>query len=117
MTQTGPRPADIVFDHAAAAAAIAGLDRAQAVMGDVADSRNRALATASTYFRGVYAEDLTRADGDLGLASNDARRNATALRAAISRAAEAALLAQAARGEQQHAWDRANVRPAPARVA
>ena len=112
MTSTGPRPADIVFDHAAAAAAIAQLDRAQAVMSDVAGSRIRAAATAAVHFRGVYAEDLTRYDGELGLTSNDARRSAGALRAAISGAAEAAVLAQAARGEEQHAWDSANALPA-----
>jgi len=117
MTATGPRPADIVFDHAAAAAAIAGLDRAQAVLGDVADSRTKAVAIASVHFGGIYAEDLARSDGDLGVTSNDARRNASALRAAISAAAEAALVAQAARGEEQHAWDRVQAQPGPARVA
>lgn len=117
MTTTGPRPPDLPFDHAAAAAAVAALDRAGAVLADRADGRSAAAATAREHFRGVYADDFGAADRELGAASSDARSAAAALASAIAAASEAAHAAQAARGAEQQAWDAAQVPPTPVRVA
>jgi hypothetical protein len=108
-----PRPTDIPFDHAAATVAVAALDRAAAVLADVADGRIAAGDVARQHFRGVYAEDFARSDHDLGAASADARLAAAALRNAIVSAAEAALRAQVARAGDQRAWDAAHAHPPP----
>lgn len=110
------RPTDIPFDHARALEAVAALDRATAVVDDVADARLRASGTAREHFRGVYAEDFARSDGDLGTASDEARAAAAALRHAIASAAETARQAQAARVDDQRAWDQAHAHPPPVGV-
>jgi ectoine hydroxylase-related dioxygenase (phytanoyl-CoA dioxygenase family) len=111
MPTPGPRPADIVFDHAAAAAAVAAIDHARVVLRDVAATRAEAAATARAQFRGVYADDFETAGHAITQTSNDAARGLGALRVAIAGAAEAALLAQVGRSMEQHAWDQAQVPP------
>ena len=111
-----PRPTDIAFDHARAAEAVAALDRASAVLADVAVGRGRAGATAREAFRGVYAAAFARSDLELGAASGDARSAMAALRRAIAAAAEAARLAQAARADDQQDWDEAHARHPPVGV-
>ncbi len=113
MSATGPRPADIPFDHAAAVRAQAALDRAAAVLHDVGAGRVRAGAVARADFAGVYAEDFAGADREIGQASNDARHAVAALRSAIALAAEAALAAQAGRAAEQQAWDADRSHPPP----
>lgn len=112
-----PRPTDLPFDHARAAEAVAALDRASAVLADVAVGRSRAGATAREAFRGVYAADFARSDLELGAASGDARSALAALRRAIAAAAEAALRAQAGRAEDQRAWDEAHAHRPPVGLA
>lgn len=114
---TGPRPGDIAFDHAAAAVAVGALDRAAAVLADVALARSDAAAAARADFAGAYADDFTRSDRDLAEASGDARSAVAALRAAIVGAAAAARQAQAARSVEQIAWDDAHAHPTPVGVA
>ncbi|HEX7134706.1 MAG TPA: hypothetical protein VF228_19180 [Iamia sp.] len=111
-----PRPADIPFDHAAAAVAVDALERAIAVLADASAVRVEAAATASEQFRGVYAEDFVRRGIELGQASGDARSSVAAVRSAIASGAEAARLAQAARGLEQQAWDTAHADPPPVGV-
>ncbi|HEU5152785.1 MAG TPA: hypothetical protein VFU19_20005 [Iamia sp.] len=108
-----PRPTDLPFGHAAAAVAVAALDRAAAVLADVDDGRAGAGATARRHFAGVYAGDFDRADRDLGTATADARASVAALRAAVAGAAAAARRAQAARAEEQRAWDAEHAQPPP----
>jgi hypothetical protein len=110
------RPIDIPFDHARAAEAVAALDRATAVLADVTAARISAGATARRHFRGVYAEDFDGTDRDLGAASSDARSAVAALRSAIAAAAGAAHRAQAARADEQRAWDEAHAHPPPVGV-
>lgn len=117
MSPTGPRPPDVVFDHAAAALAVAALERASAVLADVAELRSRAAATAREHFAGAYATDLARSDRDLGEASGDARSAVATLRGAILAASDAAKLTQAARTREQQAWDVAHAEPMPVGVA
>lgn len=114
---TGPRPDDIAFDQAAAAAAVAALDRARAVIDDVGASRVSAGATAREDFRGAYARDFTESDRRLGRACDDAASQVDELRSAIAEAMEAARRAQAARVIEQRAWDAADAPPIPAGVA
>jgi hypothetical protein len=114
MTDTGPRPPDIPFDHGAAAVAIGALEQAGAVLGDVATSRHDAAVTAAEHFRGVYAEDFGRVDGELGAAGDDARTAAVELRRAIEAGVEAARAAQAVRTLEQEAWDAAHPKRLPA---
>ena len=116
MSTTGPRPADLPFDHAAAAEAEGALDRAAAVLRDVGEGRTRAGAVARADFEGVYAEDFAEADRQLGQSTNDARSAIAALRAAITGAARDARAAQAGRAAQQEAWDAAHVHPPPVGV-
>jgi hypothetical protein len=105
------RPADIVFDHAAALTAVAAIDRARSVLGESATARVGASATARTHFRGAHADDFAIADRAIGQTSNDARRGLGALRSAILAASEAATVAQVARTAEQHVWDAAQLPP------
>jgi hypothetical protein len=111
-----PRPADIPFDHAAAAVAVDALDRTAAVLADVSEVRVAAGATAKEHFRGVYAEDFVGNDRELGQASGDARSGVAGLRSVIAAGSEAARLAQAARVLEQRAWDTAHADAAPVGV-
>jgi hypothetical protein len=105
------RPPDIVFDHAAALAAVAALDRSRAVVREAATARTAAGATARTHFRGVHADDFATADHAIGQTSNDAARGLGALRSAIAAASDLAAAAQATRVAEQHAWDAAQLPP------
>ncbi len=116
MSDTGPRPPDVPFDHAAALVAIGALDQAGAVLGDVAGTRHDAAATAAEHFRGVYAEDFGRVDGELATAGDDARTEAIELRRAIEAGVDAARAAQAARTLEQEAWDVAHPPGQPTRA-
>jgi hypothetical protein len=117
MTVTGPRPPSVVFDHGAAATAVAALDRATAVLVDVGEGRRTAGAVARARFRGTYAADFQGADAALGREAGTARSALAALRRAIAAAAETALQAQALRQREQQAWDRADRRRPPPGVA
>lgn len=118
MPTEGPRPPDIVFDHAAAQAAVDALRGGAAVLRDVDLTRFGAALVARRDFAGVHADSFEDADRALGRDSADASAEMLALATVIEAGAAEAAGAQRERALDQSAWDReaARERPLPVGV-
>lgn len=101
----GPRPPDVEFDDAAAAAAIAELSAARRVLTEANDVRTTSTDTASDEFRGAYADNFTETSSGLDEEATAAAEGMTVLQSKIEAAVQAAADRRREVQAAQAAWD------------
>lgn len=100
-----PRPADVEFDDAAAAAAVDELTAIIRVLGETEGVRTSTETRARADFRGVYADDFVTTSGHLDVEAEAALDEATALKSQIEQAILDAETERADVAAAQQRWD------------